>query len=778
MKHFSNIDHFFISKFHPVIKAVGLEPVIDYRNFSDHLPIVLSLNWDVSQLSPGNGDTDPIEEGIDGRERVYFDWKKANLNLYYDRTRVAFEPIWTSITALAQNDSKNNIQKDIIHTAINDYYLKITSLLKDISSECIPVFGNKKNSQKFWWDEEMKILKQASITTHQAWVSAGKPRQGICFDERNKAKYKYRWKIKNDKKSEKLLKSSSLQDKLKNKNKTQFWKLWNSKFKVIKKQPTVDGLRSNQEAAEYLANKFKETCKPNSTAKNEYFKTKFEEMCSQYKNKVHEHVHIDIDNISTVIMNLELGKPAGFDGITVEHLKFSHPCVLAVLKILFNLILEGDFVPDDFARGITIPIPKDRTKTLNLSYDDVRGITINPVISKIFECCLLTQIQKYLISDKRQFGFKKGIGCCHAIHMVKSTVDYYVNNGSTVTLGCLDLSKAFDKVNHFGLLWKLLKVNMPFHVVLTLANWFSKASTQVLWNKCLSKPVSLVCGLRQGSVLSPSFFSLYVDDLLSELTSCNFGCYIGHRCINSFMYADDIILLSISNQDMLKLVHLCIEYLSETLDLPINIRKCQFLRVGPRFDAKCAPIQFKTVTFDWVHEIRYLGIFIVSCKKFNCNYSLARKKFFRAFNSIYEKVGDKNSVSLLTFLLATQCVPILLYGIDAAGLDKYEFKRLCYTYDRAFMKIFNSFDAKTIVTCQWYSYSLDFRHLVDLNQIKYLFRIKKAAQCDTDSIFAYFDLSHEQLNLLGKYQISLNDSIGSITSKINDHFEDFVNWKI
>jgi len=143
-----------------------------------------------------------------------------------------------------------------------------------------------------------------------------------------------------------------------------------------------------------------------------------------------------------------------------------------------------------------------------LSYDDFRGITIDPVISQIFECCLLTYFEKYLLTDKRQFGFKKGIGCSHAIHIVKKTIYYFVNYGSTVTLGCLDLSKAFNKVNHFGLLLKLLKVKVHFQVVTMLSNWFSKVSTQVLWKKCLSKPVSLDCSLRQGSVLSPSLFSL------------------------------------------------------------------------------------------------------------------------------------------------------------------------------------------------------------------------------------------------------------------------------
>jgi len=75
-----------------------------------------------------------------------------------------------------------------------------------------------------------------------------------------------------------------------------------------------------------------------------------------------------------------------------------------------------------------------------------------------------------------------------------------------------------------------------------------------------------------------------------------------------------------------------------------------------------------------------------------------RKKFCRAFNSIYEKVGNKNSVTLLTFLLSTQCVPILLYGTDAAGVDRHELRRLyiyiCTTFNRAFIKNNNSYDAK------------------------------------------------------------------------------------
>ena len=93
----------------------------------------------------------------------------------------------------------------------------------------------------------------------------------------------------------------------------------------------------------------------------------------------------------------------------------------------------------------------------------------------------------------------------------------------------------------------------------------------------------------------------------------------------------------------------------------------------------------------------------------------------------------------------TQCTPILLYGLDAAGADEYELKRLCNSYNRAFMKIFKSFDNTIILQCQWFTYNLYFRHLAELNRIKHLFRIKKLVQSNIDSIFDYFLMSSEEI---------------------------------
>jgi len=92
-----------------------------------------------------------------------------------------------------------------------------------------------------------------------------------------------------------------------------------------------------------------DTCKPDSEIKNDYLKSKFNAKCVQFKNLVYDRVDIDINNVSSDVMNLEIGKPPGFDEITAEHLQYVQSC----LNVLFQLILKYDLVPDDFAKGIT-----------------------------------------------------------------------------------------------------------------------------------------------------------------------------------------------------------------------------------------------------------------------------------------------------------------------------------------------------------------------------------------------------------------------------------------
>jgi len=93
-----------------------------------------------------------------------------------------------------------------------------------------------------------------------------------------------------------------------------------------------------------------------------------------------------------------------------------------------------------------------------MSYDDFRGIAISSIISKVFEHCVL---DRFKLSSDAQVGFEKSVGCRNAIYTVRKIVDKLIDGGNTVSICAIDLTKAFDKVDHSSLYIKLMKRCIP-----------------------------------------------------------------------------------------------------------------------------------------------------------------------------------------------------------------------------------------------------------------------------------------------------------------------------
>ena len=97
---------------------------------------------------------------------------------------------------------------------------------------------------------------------------------------------------------------------------------------------------------------------------------------------------------------------------------------MIILSKLFNILLDTGLVPDDFGVGITTPIPKFKGCKKDTTGDDFRGITIYPVVSKIFEHRIMNNFSE-LDTIERQFGLKKNFGCSNSIHTVRRVVNYF-----------------------------------------------------------------------------------------------------------------------------------------------------------------------------------------------------------------------------------------------------------------------------------------------------------------------------------------------------------------
>ena len=384
----------------------------------------------------------------------------------------------------------------------------------------------------------------------------------------------------------------------------------------------------------------------------------------------------------------------------------------------------------------------------------------------MFEHCLLILFSKYFITSYNQLGFKPKSGCQHAIYTVRKVVEYYINHNSNVSICCLDISKGFDKVNHSILFLKLMKRGAPAILINLLFYWYSISYNCVRWENVLSQPYRLLAGIRQGGVLSPVLFSVYVNDLLNKFAKL--GCYFKGIPVSAVMYADDLILLSPSICELQNMLNVCSSELV-LLDLQVNVKKCCAIRIGNRYKNKCSDLFINDNKINWTAEVKYLGIYIVAAAKFKCSFDAAKVKYYRSANAILAKLGNSNNKPVLLKLISSMALPCLTYALEALSLNKTELVNLNSPWIRSFEKIFHTFDKNVIKQCQQYTGYTSLLHMYALKVMSFL-----ESMHATDNIMLKIlvtDLSADDMDVLAlHFNTNMLDFRSNYRVIIDSHF--------
>ncbi len=139
-------------------------------------------------------------------------------------------------------------------------------------------------------------------------------------------------------------------------------------------------------------------------------------------------------------------------------------------------------------------------------------------------------------------------------------VEKYRRQNSSVLIGFIDASKAFDRINHYKLLLKLSQKGMPDSVIRILVYRYTNQSMQIKWGNAVSTPFGVSNGVRKGGLLSPWLFNIYMNDPSDQLRSCKKGCVFGNTIINHLMYVDDFAIVSPSSAGFQELLNICSDY--------------------------------------------------------------------------------------------------------------------------------------------------------------------------------------------------------------------------
>ena len=193
-----------------------------------------------------------------------------------------------------------------------------------------------------------------------------------------------------------------------------------------------------------------------------------------------------------------------------------------------------------------------------------RAIAGSSLILKLFDQVVLILWGHLLKSDPLQFGYKPGYSTTQCSWFVMETASYFIRKKTPVILTLLDCTMAFDKCRFDILFQKLLDRKLPPVVLRVLIYVYEEQYAWVKWGREKSQLFRIQNGTRQGSVLSPSLFSVYMDGLLCQLRKSGVGCHIGGVFAGAVGYADDLLLMSPSRSSMELMLKICEKYASDT----------------------------------------------------------------------------------------------------------------------------------------------------------------------------------------------------------------------
>ena len=181
------------------------------------------------------------------------------------------------------------------------------------------------------------------------------------------------------------------------------------------------------------------------------------------------------------------------------------------------------------------------------SYRAIAGASL---LLKLFDYVILNVWGDLLGSDSLQFGYKRKTSTTKCSWFVMEVAGHFLRKGTPCIVTLLDCSKAFDTCSFKIIFNKLLLRKVPAVVIRSLMFVYQRQTAWVKWGSARSSCFGILNGTRQGSVLSPCIFAIYMDELLEELRKLGVGCHIGDVFMGAAGFADDVILLAPSRTAM------------------------------------------------------------------------------------------------------------------------------------------------------------------------------------------------------------------------------------
>ncbi|MEW8544944.1 MAG: reverse transcriptase family protein [Candidatus Thiodiazotropha sp.] len=645
------------------------------RSESVHFPLHCTFNFNMSKCNDTENDFSRSDEIFQR-----YTWKEDRKQQFVDNFKRLYIELKSRLIITIGNslDESLNI---------------IVNLYQNAAKCMISNSSRQKRIQEPWWDRQCAILKKQKYMSLKQFR-----RQSTTNNLTNYIEIRNKFKLLcHNKKSEFQCKNrNELVSSRKDMN--LFWKTV-KKFKPKKTEEadiTCDQWFNHFKTLLYdggIVGRLENLDNNNNNNNND------DSLLDDYFNEP-----FSMDELTSSVNKLKLGKAGGPDGILSEMIKSTCSIVAPVLLSLYNRILELGNFPEPWGKSVLCPLYKAGSLT---DPNNFRGISLIDVLNKVLTGMMHNRLYMWAEENNKiseaQAGFRKGYSAIDNLFVLMSMGQKYLSKkGGRFYCIFIDFSKAFDRVDHLELFESLRRKGVTGKFMTLLVSMYSQLCSCVkLNNQSFTKYFSCNIGTRQGCKLSPILFSLFINDLIDDLKQSGVrGIHISNNGeeILAIAYADDFAEVS----DSVRALQIQIDITSRFCDrtkMKVNLSKTKIIvfRNGG-FLRDMEKWFFKGEEIQAVSSYKYMGLSVTP----KLIWTRAKDTLaIQARKSIVSLLKLQNSIGYFEFvdlfkLFDTMVKPVLCYAAEIWGFEYSDIienvqDRFCKKYLKLPAQTFHAF---------------------------------------------------------------------------------------
>lgn len=591
---------------------------VDGKEWSDHLPIILQLKINLSEKENGTKLLPKMK------------WNERKKNEYQQQINQNTSLLKQEKNDLTMEDIQSIVKKSY---SSQDFTRKVPNKNKWFDKECI-----KARSKSFNFLNKFRITNDAEFK--QKYLESNHAYKNLC--KQKKAEY---YDLLD-------LKIANVEDS----------KQWWSLAKEIRLQERSTGI--GIDASDFRSYYQLLLNHPQQAADIQYARP--------FTQDTHLDAEITLEELKVTLSKVKLNKAAGEDRIPYEFFINATDEFLSEIVKVFNSIYNSGNVQECFEKSIIFPIFKKGDPAECANY---RGISFMNCIAKLFIGIINTRLTNWTeenkILNEYQAGFRKGYSTMDNIYNITSIANLKFAESKKLYAFFIDFKAAFDKIPRKLLFYKLHTLGISTKLITIIESMYKCTKAAVWTGNDLSDYFETESGVKQGCLLSPLLFALYLNDMNDWLSG---GVNINGLNVKILMYADDIVMLADKPCTLQRMIHQLESY-CDKWNMELNLSKSEILifRKGGRI-AYNETWTYKGERVRIASEYCYLGVILTPRLSFGKHIEKRNSAAKNSINSVWKQFLSKKNVPLKSKwkLFQAVCRAMQCYGAQVFGYSGFD----------------------------------------------------------------------------------------------------------